>query len=135
MGGDLEIFFTHFKRIALLSFCAIARIPTPIDLCRLTRFIDFLIKKANNRGFPKILGRKKNFFLKKFWFFRFFRHQFFEKNGYITENKFQREKFSKIDIIAINTFWTILNRFRPKKFFRKIFDFLVSNFSKKRLCP
>ena len=48
-GGGKEIlnfFFTHFKSIVLRSFCAIARISTPIELCRLTRFIEFLTKNG-----------------------------------------------------------------------------------------
>ena len=47
----LKFFFTHFIRIVLRSFCAIARFPTSIELCRLTRFIEFLIKNGQKYRF------------------------------------------------------------------------------------
>ena len=42
----LKVLFPHFKRIALRSCCAIARLPTSIELGRLTRFIKFLTKNS-----------------------------------------------------------------------------------------
>ena len=74
----------------------------------------------------------KKFFSKNF---RFFGQNFFEKMAKSQKKIFNGKKFSKSILSFWNTFWTILNRFRPKKFFRKFFDFLVTNFSKKRLCP
>ena len=55
--GSKILIFTHFIRIVLRSFCAIARFPTSIELCGLTRFIEFLPKIAQNRGFSKCLGQ------------------------------------------------------------------------------
>ena len=58
-GGEiLKNVFTRFKKIVLRSIRAIARILTPIQLCRLTRFVEVLTK---NRGLSKILGSKKIF--------------------------------------------------------------------------
>ena len=62
---------------------------------------------------------------------------FFEKR-LCPRKSFQRENFSKSIFSFWNTFWTILNWFRPKKFFRKIFEkfsiFWSPIFRKKRLC-
>ena len=64
-GVIFKNFFTHFKRIVLWSFCAITCIPTPIELFRLTRFIEFFYQKWSKIEVFRKFWVEKNFFLKK----------------------------------------------------------------------
>ena len=77
-GENFEIFFTDFKRILLQSFFAITCIPTPIEHCRLTRFIEFLTKNSQKQKFFENIGSKKIFFEKNFCtLFQYFLLRFF----------------------------------------------------------
>ena len=67
--GRIFDFFTHFNRIILRSFCAMLSIPTSIEVCKLTRFIDFLTKNCQKMEvFWKFRVEKnfRKFFLPKF---------------------------------------------------------------------
>ena len=61
---NFKNFFSQFIRIALRSFCAIARFPAFIELNRLTRFIEFLVKNSPKSKVKYIFlrnGGSKNF--------------------------------------------------------------------------
>ena len=60
---------------------------------------------------------------------------FFEKWLCPTEKIFQLEKIFKFNIFVLKYVLNHSKSIPTKKNFRKIFDFLVTNFSKKRLCP
>ena len=80
-----------------------------------------------NRFVPKKNFNGKKFRPKKisiFW------SPIFWKKRLCPWKKFNGKKFSKSIFSFHNTFWTVLNRFRPKTFFRKIFDFLSPIFWK-----
>ena len=62
-------------------------------------------------------------------------HQFFEKTAMSQKKIFQWEKIFKIDIFVLKHVLNHSKSIPTKKNFRKFFDFLVYNFSKKRLCP
>ena len=67
----------------------------------------------------------ENFFLKNF---RFFCHQFFEKNGYVPEKKFQREEIFEIDIFVLKHVLNNSKSIPTKKFFLKNFRFFGHQF-------
>ena len=74
------------------------------------------------RHSKSILTKKNS--VKNFWFCHFF--TVFAKNGKVPEKNFTWEKFSISRFSFQNTFQNILNRFRPKKFFRpKFFTFVI----------
>ena len=53
----------------------------------------------------------------------------------MSQKKISTGKFSKIDIFVLKHVLDHSKSIPKNKIFRKIFDFLVTNFSKKRLCP
>ena len=64
----------------------------------------------------------KKIFSKKF---RFFGHEFFEKNGYVPEKNFQREKIFKIDIFVLKHVLDHSKSILTKKIFENFSIFLV----------
>ena len=75
----------------------------------------------------KSIPTKKNFSKN----FRFFGHHFFEKNGYVPEKNFQREKIFEIDIFVLRHVLDHSKSIPNKKFFSKIFRLFGPQFFEK----